>query len=887
MYKKISDYAIIGDLHSIALVGLDGSIDWFCLPHIDSPSIFGALLDDKKGGCFAVTPSSDFDSVACYLEDTNILVTKFRSRTGICQLTDFMPVPPHGQNDMEEEHHHELYRLVEVLQGTVEVKLHFEPRFDYARERAIFKKNGRVVHCRGKNISVTLLSTRDFTIHDEAVEALWDLKAGHKVWLRMKYGMEDQAELDTEKAEKILRDTEAFWREWLRRSETEVTVDLGHYLEMVKRSALILKLLYYEPTGAIAAAGTTSLPEEIGGVRNWDYRYTWIRDASFTLQAFFNIGHLSEMEGYLRWIEQLISKHGAEKLQIMYGLRGEEELPEQELLHLDGYKGSKPVRIGNAAAKQRQLDIYGELMDAALKLSDYVGKINVEMWPFLRGVCDYVVEHWQEQDSGIWEVRGEHYHFVYSKVMCWVALDRGITIAKRYGFPAELNKWEKESEKIKKEVLQKGYSNSKKSFIQHYDTETLDSSNLLLSILGFLPINDPRIMSTIEVTQRELSSEGLLYRYKTEDGLPGKEGVFLLCTFWLIDNLIALGRFDEAEFYLHRIERFSNHVGLFSEEYDLSWSEQLGNFPQAFTHIGYINSVVALCKAKGKKRAETSKEKKRPRHLLFSGTVILNDGESSKNIPSKDIIIQLKRTMNTLRGTFFDTKHGRIAYERMYKSKTYNEYIELSYSLKNLDLRELQTRDEQIAFWINLYNVLVIHGVIELGIKDSVKEIRNFFRKIQYQIEDMFYSPDDVEHGILRGNKRPPNSFFKSFKNKDKRLMFVIRPMDPRIHFALVCASSSCPPIEIYTSENLDKELNISGKTFLNSGGIIIDKERKNISLSRIFKWYGEDFGKNQPEKLNFLATFLYDKEDREFLKNYADNIKIHYQDYDWRLNRY
>lgn len=886
MYKKISDYAIIGDLHSIALVGLDGSVDWCCLPHIDSPSVFGALLDDKKGGCFAVTPSGDYDSAASYMDDTNILVTRFRTRTGVAHITDFMPVPLHGQEDMEEEHH-ELYRLIQVLEGAVGITLRFEPRFDYARENPVCEKKGKVVRCTGKNLSVSLLSTHDFIPHDVGASALWNLNAGDRIWLRMKYGMEDQSALDIQKAEKALRDTATYWREWLGRSETGVTVDLGPYREMVKRSALVLKLLSYETTGAIAAAGTTSLPEEIGGIRNWDYRYTWIRDASFTLQALFNLGHLSEMEGYLRWIEQLIAKHGAARLQVIYGLRGEEELPEQELTHLDGYKGSRPVRIGNAAAKQRQLDIYGELMDAALKLSDYVGKINAGMWPFLQGICEYVIAHWREKDHGIWEVRGGPNHFVYSKVMCWVAIDRGITIARRYGFPAELKKWEKVREEIKEEILRKGYRESKKSFVQHYDTDMPDSSNLLLPLLGFLPVDDPRILSTIEATRRELGREELLYRYKTEDGLPGGEGAFLLSAFWLIDCLIALGRIEEAERHLQRIERLSNHIGLFSEEYDVRWSEQLGNFPQAFTHIGYINSVVALCKAKGQDRAEPLRERKRPGYLLLAGTVVLNDGESPERTPSKDIIIHLKRAMNTLRGAFFDTQHGRVAYERMHKSPAYGEYVALTYHLKNLNLSRLQSRNEQVAFWINIYNVLVIHGVIELGIRDSVKEVRSFFRRVQYQIQGMFFSPDDIEHGILRGNRRPPHSLFKPFKAKDRRLVFSIRPVDPRIHFALVCASSSCPPIEIYTPENLDKELDISGKTFLNSGGVIIDKERRHASLSRIFKWYSEDFGKDQAKRLRFIASFLYEKEDADFLRKYAESIKISYQDYDWRLNRY
>jgi hypothetical protein len=691
-----------------------------------------------------------------------------------------------------------------------------------------------------------------------------------------------------EKAATSLRETEAYWRSWLKRGETGRTIDLGPYGKMIDRSALVLKLLYYNPTGTIAAAATTSLPEEIGGVRNWDYRYTWVRDTSFTLQALFNLGHLSETQGYLRWIERLLSEHGPGRMQIMYGLRGEADLAEEELVNLDGYKGSKPVRIGNGAAAQRQLDIYGEIMDAALKLSDYVGKIDSELWPFLRGICDFVVEHWQDKDSGIWEIRGGPYHFVYSKMMCWVALDRGLTIARRYGFPADLKKWEQTKDKIKGEILEKAWNQGKGAFVQHYETDVLDSSTLLMPLFGFLPFDDSRIVSTIEATQRELGHDGFLYRYVGEDGLPGGEGTFLLCTFWLIDCLIGLKRFEEAETLLRRMERIANHLGLFSEEYDVRWKEVLGNFPQAFTHIGYINSVIALCQAKGKIAAEGEGEKALPRRsLLLTSRIVLNEGKAPQDIPIKDIAMQLKDSMNILRGAFFDTKRGRVAYEQMERSEAYRKYVESSHSLKKMELEELKTREQGLAFWINLYNVIVIHGVIKLGIRDSVKEVRNFFRRVQYQIGDLFFTPDDIEHGILRGNRRPPNSLFRVFQGNDPRLEFAIKPLDPGIHFTLVCASSSCPPIEVYTPEKLEKELTIAGETFLNGGGIMIDRGKSRVSLSRIFSWYATDFGKTLPERLRFIAPYLYNRDDRQFLEENAERIKVDYQDYDWRLNRY
>ncbi len=884
MYKKISDYGIIGNLHSIALIGLDSSIDWMCMPHIDSPSVFGALLDDKKGGCFSIIPSDEWDSIAEYIPGTNILVTKFRTRTGVVQVMDFMPVPFGGEEDLEEEEH-ELYRVIEVTEGKVRMDLLFDPRFNYGRSRTLMNKENEGISALGDGERIFLSSNYDIEIVDDKGIARWSLSKGERVWLNLVYGMDKGNIIDIDRGEKLLNETRAYWQTWLKKKETGRFMDLGEYQEMVDRSTLVLKLLYYGPTGTIAAAATTSLPEEIGGVRNWDYRFTWVRDTSFTLQALFNLGHLSETEGYLRWVERLLAEHGAERMQIMYGLRGEEELKEEELEHLDGYKGSRPVRIGNAAAKQKQLDIYGEIMDAAMKLSDYVGKIDSRLWPFLSDICDYVVEHWKDKDSGIWEVRGGPYHFVYSKVMCWVALDRGITIAKRYGFPSDLKRWEHEKSQIEKEVLKRGWSEKKRSFVQHYDTDALDASNLLIPALGFLPFDDPRVVSTIEATKRELFNNGFLYRYTAEDGLPGGEGTFLLCTFWLIYCLIEMDRLDEAERLIHRTEGVANHLGLFSEEYDTYWRESLGNFPQAFTHIGYINSIITLYQKKSAIK-ETVKEKSPLSSIFFTNRIILNDGNPELNIPSNEIVLRLKDSMNILRGAFFDTKKGRVAYEKMRHSKAYREYVDLSYMLKKMEINDIGSREERIAFWINLYNVIVIHGVIALGIRDSVKEVRNFFKRIRYRIGDMFFTPDDIEHGVLRGNSRAPNSVFRPFKENDRRTNYIIKPIEPRIHFTLVCASSSCPPIGIYTADGLDKELTIAGQTFINSGGMEIDKKKRQVTLSRVFKWYGSDFGKTLTERLRYISQYLYSKEDREYIEGNADNLSVEYKYYDWRLNR-
>ena len=884
MYKKISDYGVIGNLRTVALIGLDGSIDWLCLPFLDSPSVFGSLLDDKKGGRFHIRPADEYDSTARYREGTNILVTSMRTRTGVMRLTDFMP--PEEGREVHEDTPVDLYRFLEVTEGSVEADVLLEPMFDYARKSASVSDGRGCVSAASGDELLALASTRHLETDGSRASARLSLKEGESAWFLLSWGTAE-ASIEPERADVLLRETVTYWRKWLATQETGRNFELGPYRTIVDRSALLLKLLLYAPTGAIAAAATTSLPEVVGGERNWDYRYTWVRDTSFTIQALFDLGHLSETENYLDWMDGLMKKgSGVDGMKIMYGLRGEEDLEETELHHLDGYKGSRPVRIGNGAAEQVQLDIYGELMDASLKLSDYVGKIDANAWSFLREVCGIVVRRWQEPDAGIWEVRGGPYHFVYSKLMCWVALDRGITIAKRYGFQADLGLWKKTASAIRREVLSKGWSPAKGAFRQHYDTEALDASSLLVSAMGFLPPDDPRVASNVEAVARELGDEGFIYRYTSPDGLSGSEGTFLLCTLWYIDALIALGRLEEAEAILNSTEAVSNHLGLFPEQYGVRWQEALGNFPQAFTHIGYINSVMKLLRARSVESAR-SVDSARPEKSLPPGPHVMNDGPSpSFKAGPRELSLRLKSAMNVLRGAFFDTARGRIAYEQMRGSEPYQEYLRLSYALKDMDLDSLVSHEDKLAFWINLYNVAVIHGVIEFGVRDSVKEVRRFYRRAVYNVGGMEFSLSDMEHGVLRGNRRPPGVVFRPFRQGDPRLRHVIRKPEPRVHFALVCASSSCPPIAVYTAEGIDRELDIAATTFVNSGGVVLDREDSLVSLSTVFKWYARDFGGTREARLRFLSGFMYDKQAGQYLAENARSLKVRYQQYDWRLNR-
>lgn len=596
MYKKISDYGIIGNLHSAALISLDGSIDWLCLPHLDSSSIFGALLDDRIGGRFAVTPSQEWDSTADYLKDTNVLVTRFRTRSGIARMTDFMPVV-RERGEMEESEH-VLYRFLEVERGSIEMEIVFEPRFDYGRNGAILKYHpeGGLVARHGRT-SISLSSTRPVAISGGKGEAVWKMAEGDEACLHIRYNSEVPDVIDIDKTREALQKTVDFWRNWLYRSEAGRLANLDTHRDQVNRSLLTLKLLFYSPLGSIAAAVTTSLPEEIGGVRNWDYRFSWVRDSAMTLEVLLKLGHASETEDYLRWLERIIAGRGKSGLKVMYGLRGNQPLPEQELSHLDGYKASQPARIGNAAANQKQFGIYGHLMQAVYLLSQIRGGLSDDLWDNVRGFCDYVAGHWREKDSSIWEMRGEPRHFVHSKIMCWVAMDRGLRLAVMFNKSAEVGRWETVRTEIRHEVLTKGWSGSLRAFVLSYDGEELDASHLLIPMVGFLPFDDPRVVSTVDAIRKHLSQGDFLYRYRCNDSLPGQEGVFLYCTFWLITNLARQGKVAEAEYLFHKAERAANHLGLFSEEYDPQWREQLGNFPQAFSHIGHLSALIALSEA--------------------------------------------------------------------------------------------------------------------------------------------------------------------------------------------------------------------------------------------------------------------------------------------------
>ncbi|MDR4462905.1 MAG: glycoside hydrolase family 15 protein [Nitrospira sp.] len=601
-YKPIGDYGVIGDLHTVALVGKDGSIDWCCFPHFDSPSLFGALLDDRRGGRFRIAPPDDGKRQQLYLPETNVLLTRFLHHDGVGEVTDFMPIE--GDEPGVHATRHQIIRMVKVVRGKIRFRLECHPAFNFGRDDhgVTVRQAGAIF--RSASLVIGLVSAVPLTASQGGVEAEFVLEEGQQITFVLVQLESESSEsvLDVpQTAETALHETVAYWRRWL--SQCRYT---GRWREMVQRSALTLKLLTYAPTGAIVAAPTTSLPESLGGERNWDYRYTWIRDAAFTLYALLRLGFSKEAGRFMQWLEARCHDLNRDcSLQVLYGIDGRRITQEDILSHWEGYQGSSPVRVGNGAASQRQLDMYGALMDAAYLYNKHGSPISYDSWMGLTRLLDYVCANWDKPDEGIWEVRGGQRQFVYSKVMCWVALDRGIRLADKRGFPADRAKWIDVRDRIYRDVMRCGWDHERRSFVQAYGSHALDASALILPLVFFLSPTDPRMQSTIERIQSGLASDALVFRYLQNegapDGLSGEEGTFTLCSFWLVEALTRAGRLEEARLIFEKILSYANHLGLYAEELSVT-GEHLGNFPQAFAHIGLISAAYNLDRALGSSR---------------------------------------------------------------------------------------------------------------------------------------------------------------------------------------------------------------------------------------------------------------------------------------------
>ncbi len=593
-YQPIENYGIIGDLNTVALVGLNGSVDFMCFPNFDSPTVFAALLDVETGGKFQIVPAfSEMKTKQLYLPDTNVLLTRFLSKEGVGEITDFMPVEELYDGK-------ELIRRVTTVRGIVHYKLICQPRFNYARSKhSIQAKSDKEVLFISEGEDQTVLrlcSSIPLIISDRDVTAEFSLSANEQADFLLEQVHEkisEERDLNSFITESLFK-TVNYWKEWIAQSNYR-----GRWMEIVNRSALILKLLTSYKYGSIVAAPTFSLPESIGFERNWDYRYTWIRDASFTVYSLLRLGYTKEAGAFMNWVEKLCRDiKGQNRLGIMYRIDGNRQVEEKILDNLDGYRGSKPVRIGNNAYRQVQLDIYGELMDSVYLYNKYGDPIAYDFWKDLEKQINWLCMNWHQPDESIWEVRGGKQQFLYSRLMCWVAIDRAIKIANARSFPLNEH-WHIERNKIYQSIYADFWNEEEKAFLQFPGANTVDASSLLMPIVRFISPKDPRWLSTLARIELDLVSDSLVYRYRptlaAPDGMVSHEGTFSMCTFWYVECLSRAGQLEKARFYFEKMLGYANHLGLYSEQLGFE-GEHLGNFPQAFTHLGLISAAYNLDK---------------------------------------------------------------------------------------------------------------------------------------------------------------------------------------------------------------------------------------------------------------------------------------------------
>ncbi len=603
-WPAIADHGLIGDLRTCALVATDGTIDWFCSPRFDSPSVFGSILDPDRGGNWTLTPTCEVSRTQqFYFPDTAVLITRFLTEDGVAEVHDFMPVLGAG----DPEHRQRIVRRITGVRGKIRLRMRVDARPDYGRRRCRAEEDGDGVLITGDGMRLGLIGSADLSIDEgdenTCVSAEFELVKGDRALFVLENldGGDVPSRNGIDMSDSLFDETTSFWRSWLSQSRY-----VGRWREVVHRSAITLKLLTHEPTGAVIAAPTTSLPEHVGGGRNWDYRYVWVRDAGFSLYALLRLGFTAEARAFIGWLSERLGHerredHDLGPLRVLYDIDGNQPTEETELDHLRGYRDSTPVRVGNAAVDQLQLDIYGELIDSIYLFNKYGAGISSDAWDDVVQVVEWVTENWDRDDAGMWEVRGETKAYTTSRLFCWVALERTIRVARQRGLPGDLASWSATRDEIYERIMSRCWNDDLQAFTQTEGGTDLDASVLLMPMVKFLSPADPKFLSTLKAVEKELVIDSLVFRYSLEsDGLDGEEGTFSLCSFWYVEALTRAGRLEDAQLALEKMFTYANHVGLYAEQVSAT-GDQVGNFPQAFTHFALISAAINLDRALDKK----------------------------------------------------------------------------------------------------------------------------------------------------------------------------------------------------------------------------------------------------------------------------------------------
>lgn len=862
-HSPLSEYGAVGNGRGLALVSRTGSVDWMCVPRLDSPAVFAALLDDRSGGRFAIRPDRDFDAASAYRPGTNLLETRFRVRTGEARLTDFMPDGP----DVRErpENAGRLIRRVRGEAGEVRLRIVCDVRFDYGRRPARWeRRDNRCWRLVSRDRHLLLTASRPLFWEDRT--ARLRVRAGETVWLVLDWGGEsvpDEAAL-----EGLLDSAERYWRGWRSEGGAGRLPPGGFWRDALDRSALALRLLQYRPAGAVAAGGTAALPVAPGGGDNRDDRVASIHEAADTLTALSALGRRREADAFVDWVRGVLraaDAGGPEDIQRLD--RPRPPAGERIARHLAGYKGAEPVRLGRNPGEASALEISGEVLDLFFAFSRRGGEIGSGDWTRLRPLVDRAAATWRRPDSGRAEpsVRPG----IHARLMAWVALDRGIRIALRNGFRADLARWRNERAAVRQDILRRGVSRRTGAFRTDDETGGTDDGVLRIPLVGFLPATDRRVAATL----RELDADRL-----REDG-------FLLPFFRYLRCRILQGRLDEVAEGLRRVREFSGPSGLLGERYDPVFREIGGNLPRASAHAACALATLEYLAARNAPPPPPSPLWSRRAARLFRPARLSPPRRPRREAVPADPNRALRDVLRRLADHFYDAHEQRVDYAGIRSSAVFDRMRDCVADLRGFDPETLGTDAERIAFWINLFNLLTIHAVVALGVRDSVREIPFFFRRATYVVGGRSYRLGDIEHGVLRGNRRPPFRPSRPFGPADPRLRTLPETPDPRTIFGLVRAARTGPPLGVYAADTLGRRLDASARVFLN-GTSRLDMRDRTLWVSELFKRRRSDIGARDADLVRFVARFWYRTDPADWLVSEADRIAIRYFPFDWRLNR-